>query len=262
MCSSSNSNSMYASKVNAYYSPNISSDKFSCSQGGKSFIKVQLNICHPSPVSLLVDTGADISILKVDTLNDNASCNTSDTCKISGISSDEIETKASCVGKLILEQNIYLTHSFHIVESDFPIAYHGILGKDFLSTYGCVIDYSKNVLEIPNNSNIMGIPLESDVTVVPPRSEKIINCKSRLGPGEYLCKSKEIRKGVYLANSIVKCENNSVTFSVLNTTEDSFNINTIDSFVDENLNQYEVLKPNNYTNKIENRLQLLESTLL
>lgn len=101
---------------------------------------------------MLLDTGADVTILKLEALHDNVWIRDTvdDQIELSGISS-----KIITIGQIDCHMKIggYLvTHPVHIVPKEFQLDGDGLLGIDFLKHIGAKIDYrNMNDLEFRNN---------------------------------------------------------------------------------------------------------------
>ena len=126
--------------------------------------------------TLLVDSGADISIFKLSKIHPTQPVNTSIRTKLTGITDGEIETLAMTETELNLGNNIITKHRFHIVGSEFPIQTDGILGRDFLTSHRCQIDYECWILNLIVNNHPVSIPIEDTVNeqfIIPQRCEVI-----------------------------------------------------------------------------------------
>lgn len=217
-------------------------------------------------LNMLIDTGASLSILKKSCIDGETICFPQNKCKIKGISNDVVYTLAKCTGNIILENGDKISQNFQIVPDDFPIPCNGILGKDFLKANKCIINYSKNSLELLSNDYIGSFNLRtcndsSNSILVPARSEKLINLSFDLKPnGEYFCESLEIIEGIFLANSLIKIENNVAYTSIINATEKDYILKT-NSVNIVSLDSYDVFKLYDWDDSIENRLAKLESII-
>ena len=81
-------------------------------------------------LSFLIDTGADISICKLNLINKDEKIK-DETITLTGITKEKVGSN----GIANLKFDIYgkqLNNNFHLVNSHFPIQSSGILGKDFL----------------------------------------------------------------------------------------------------------------------------------
>lgn len=81
-------------------------------------------------ILFLVDSGAEISVIKLNHLNDDTMVK-KEKIIITGVGKGSIESLGMCKEKVLIDDSIF-SHTFHIVPNDFPITMDGILGYDFL----------------------------------------------------------------------------------------------------------------------------------
>lgn len=84
-----------------------------------SFVIIQSESMGTKNICLL-DTGATISILKINKLMPNSFINTNFKCKISGISDSHVTSYGISKKNLYID-NIVLELQFHIVDKHFPV---------------------------------------------------------------------------------------------------------------------------------------------
>lgn len=137
---------------------------------------------------LLVDTEASVSLIKVGTITNQIKYDKTDIVKLVGITKNTIFSLGSFNLKII-EQNLEFEHKFHIVSDNFLIPSNGILGKDFLKCFKCLIDYAEMTLAIRKpNAPMVSIPIKSEllpgVSAIPPRCEtfRLFHIKSEKFP--------------------------------------------------------------------------------
>lgn len=87
-------------------------------------------------VTLLVDTGADISLFKRTKISPRQPVNRADNIKIQGVTDGLTYSIGRTETQLYID-DFTLNHTFHIVENNFPIPSDGILGRDFITKYKC-----------------------------------------------------------------------------------------------------------------------------
>lgn len=109
-------------------------------------------ISVPSPstknnLHILIDTEAEISILKLSSINNLQIINRSDTIFMRGITTEKQQSLGSIKIPIIFH-HLSIEHTFHIVSNDFPLTCNGILGKDFMKKHGCCIDYKKRTFTV------------------------------------------------------------------------------------------------------------------
>ena len=159
-------------------------------------------------MSFLVDSQADISVIRQSFLKNFIEIDTNDLIYIKGITDDHIKSVGSTQLELYME-NSTLSHLVYVVPDIFNIPVSGILGKDFLKQFSCAIDYSTMSLTIQTESGpeILNIyeGLDEDSLVIPPRSECIRHFK--VSPEvnmneDQVLNPTELQPGVILARSV------------------------------------------------------------
>lgn len=170
------------------------------------------------PCTFLVDTQADVSIFKCSSLKCNIFVDTYSKIKIKGITNSTLESLGTINLKLFLKKHI--THAFHLVSDEFNIKTDGILGKDFLNFYNCLINYQDMSLTIdPYHTchvfNISQGPTE-DTLIIPARCETV-RCFKIETSEDCVVDNCELAPGVYLARTIVNPEK--AIIRVINTTD-------------------------------------------
>lgn len=85
--------------------------------------------------TLIVDSGADVSIFKLNKVAPKQIVNSANIIKLTGITENSLETLATTDTELTFGNNLTVNHTFHIVASNFPIETDGILGRDFMAKH-------------------------------------------------------------------------------------------------------------------------------
>lgn len=228
-------------------------------------ISLKLDIQNGRCLNLLVDTGSAICILKKQSIHGETMCYPESKCKITGINDNPIITLAQCSGNIYIDHETKIKQKFQIVSDNFPLPCDGILGKDFLQTNSCIIDYSKNILKIPINGkhfNFKLSPYNKFSEIIPARSEKLIKIPfDSMKNGDYVFMSNEISEGIYLANSIININDNFAFSSIMNSTENDFDLKNFD-FKIEPLENYNVFYFDQFfENSNSSRLSELETLI-
>lgn len=188
----------------------------------------------------LLDTGADVSLLKSSKLKKGTYCYYDNKLSLKGIDTEthSLTTLCYCYADINVNGTRY-KQIFHIVEDNFPINCDGIIGNDFLKRVNAKIDYESDVLNI-NNDIVMlthvQVPMtqhvnthNQNVFTIKPRCETIIPIEI-LNPEmkEGIVDDVTILEGVYLCPSIVTVNSRSIALtSLLNTTDKSVKISKI-----------------------------------
>ena len=120
---------------------------------------IQLSTTHGSIIRFLVDTGAEISIIKEE-LSGNSHINEHESCNLQDITNVSIRTLGTTQLEFKLNDQ-YLNHSFQVVQNDFPLILDGILGRDFLYKFSTKIDYETCTMSIYHSDMESVIPIQS-----------------------------------------------------------------------------------------------------
>lgn len=165
------------------------------------FVGMTNSIC-----SFIIDSGADISIMKVDKLLPHQVVDRSKNYRITGITDGVKETLAEAITPLKFNNGLIVNHNFQLVESNFPIPTDGILGRDFLTTFKCTIDYEHWLLNFKFQQSEISIPIEDNYNrkiLIPARCEVVRKIPNFNVSEDTLIHSQEILPGVFCGNTIV-----------------------------------------------------------
>ena len=103
-------------------------------------IQLRVDLGKESKLTFLLDTGADLSVIKRSSLQSMVSYALKGGISIKGISDTIMKTEGTLTLKLFTDAH-ETTHTFHIVGSEFGIQYDGILGRDFFEDKQSIISY-------------------------------------------------------------------------------------------------------------------------
>lgn len=175
---------------------------------------------------LLVDTGAEISILKPGKINSNQIVNTNEKCTITGINNHTVDTFGTAITSIRINPQHEVMHKFQIVHQEFPIATDGILGRDFFTKFHCKIDYDAWILTGNADGEDFEIPIEDRMNgefVLPPRCE-VYRQIHVAADRDFVMPSLQIKPGIFCANSIINASNQIV--KLINTTDEVVKIDS------------------------------------
>lgn len=206
----------------------------------------------------LLDTGATISILKIDKLLPEIQINDLFPCRISGISKGLISSFGTVESELLIDRYA-LKHTFHIVDEDFPIPCDGIIGLDFIKRFRCCMDYG-NQWKLTIRTHAFGnivteiyeTPDGSSLTI-PARCEVIRRIEIAPGYGDVYIKNQEIADGIFVGRTIISRSEPYVR--VVNTNDEIAVLSNV-VVESENLSNYEVYDPSEISR--EDRTDVLE----
>lgn len=193
-------------------------------------------------LKLLCDTGASISCLFSDYVKDVDKIDTSKIIKIKGIAGSTHSVGSAKISFNI--SNELINHEFCIVDK-FDSNIQGVLGSDFFSKYGAIIDYEKFLFSFWKNYRKITVPLDSETdeyTVIPPRCEVIKFCFTD-NTDECIIQNEEVCEGVLVGAAIVKAEGNKIPVRLLNVNEREIKLRNFRPKV-ESITNYEVYQYN------------------
>lgn len=172
--------------------------------------------------NLLLDTGADISTIKVDKLKNHVLVDTNVKSHLKGISDDILITLGLCYLEFDCK-NFIFKHPFQVFKKMFPLINDGILGRDFLEKYGAKICYQTKTLTLTiNDQNLIFKLIPSiDITTIPPRSEMIVRTRTSV-KSEAICYSENLDKDIWVNNTIVRPINGYCFINIINSTDQEF----------------------------------------
>lgn len=196
-----------------------------------SYVKFDIN---NSQFKLLIDTGANVSLIKYETVVKNKlDYDTSTQVTLNGLSPN---SPISTIGTTIVQPNIH-GHIFnlklHIVPSQANVPFDGLIGNDFLKIENAEINFNKRLLKIDSLPFPITIHYDcsiNDVThQLPARSESIIQVNiSNPHVKEGISPKMQLYEGVFLAKSVVKVnDNNKAITTILNTTDQTLKVSNI-----------------------------------
>lgn len=118
---------------------------------------------------------------------------------------------------------------FNIIKAELNIEFDGIIGMDFLKSHNAIINIKDQYLQLENfgKDKIIKIKLEpaSEKSItLPPRRETAVQISIINHITEGVCPKIQIKEGIYVANAILKAEDNLSITTIVNTTEDEVKI--------------------------------------
>lgn len=229
-----------------------------------NFLVLKTEVAN-SECTFLVDSGAEISVFKPTKLNNNAIINTNQTCSITGIQQHPVQTIGAIDIPLLLTDNCIVNHKFQIIPECLPIPTDGILGRDFLAKFRCIIDYDTWTLTSLINSQLIQIPIQDKLNediIVPPRCEVYRMIKLNVPNQDYVLRSAELQTGVFCANSIINPQNPLI--KIINTTDNTVKIkqnftHLVQPLLDYDIFQYDQVTQNNRNERCLAELDLTNS---
>lgn len=103
------------------------------------YVRIDCNISKHL-CTFLNDSQADISVIKLSSIQVDIPFDNSIIIKIKGITDNIIESLGTISIDFFFD-DVLVSHTFHVVPDEFNIPSDGIIGKDFNRRFNCVIDY-------------------------------------------------------------------------------------------------------------------------
>ncbi|KAF0692043.1 Retrovirus-related Pol polyprotein, partial [Aphis craccivora] len=172
----------------------------------------------------LIDSGADMNIIKLSALKNHVMVNEIEKRNIKGISATTIRTIGTVTIEIFIKDKTFQV-KFDIVCDDFLIPETGILGIAFLKANKVIIDMDKDVLIIPESIARNKV----EPIIIPARR----NCVLRIEADELISsdlvaiKKQEINGDVIIANSLSPIKNNKIISNIINISEQPFIIDEL-----------------------------------
>ncbi|CAI6374809.1 unnamed protein product [Macrosiphum euphorbiae] len=166
----------------------------------------------------LVDSGADLNLIKFSKLKGEVRMLTSKTVQLRGINATAVLTLGRTTLDLIAG-DVKLSSEFEIVFDDFPIYVDCIMGKKLLKEYKMCIDLKRNVLVVPDSK--INIPPRAQ-TIVPIRVNTFLQNKC------LVIQSQRINENVIIGSTIGKVEKEYMKGIVLNYSDEWQEINELE----------------------------------
>jgi hypothetical protein len=179
----------------------------------------------------LVDTGADISLLKPDNLDKTKQYEPEGRVQVKSVNGSTIQTMGT-VQTVMYEGSVRKPFTFQLLDKRIDLPCDGILGRDFLAHAGAKICYETGILTLGTGRtkihkvlspiNAKGQRKEIRRLKLPSRAEIVVRLPVEgTRTNEGLTEKQEIREGVYLAGAISKVQAGYAIGSIANITEET-----------------------------------------
>lgn len=203
-----------------------------------------------------------MSILKIESIENAHEINSDDIIILKGITQEGVNSFGSIFSKLLFD-NTSIRHNFQVVDNDFPIPSNGIIGKDFIFKYACILNYHSMNFTINLGDLEIKLPIQmgpsSDTIAIPPRTEvfRVFNIKKFKEP--CLVEKCELSPGIFTADVIAY--DDKPVIRILNTT---LNTATVSNIVDKTIelsqfDTYSLNQEENSCTRNEKLRKILES---
>lgn len=173
--------------------------------------------CTTYQIKLLVDTGAELNIIKITSLEDHILIDTNKQQRLQGITNEITNTIGSTWLDVLVGKNSFKAE-FFVVDSDFPIPGDGIVGEPFLMETQAVIDIGQGELSFPDKTT-MELRARCE-TLVP----VCVNDPEMESKG-IIIHAQPITDNVSCGNVLNNIINQQLLISVINTSDEACTIN-------------------------------------
>ena len=209
-------------------------------------------------LTFLIDTGADISLLKLNDQDKNREYVKNTDCIIKGISDETTNSQGTLETQFYIENQI-TRQELHIVDENFPIITDGILGRDFLIKNLCKIEYDTFTISMYIDDTEIILPMltklpHGDEINIPPRMQIIKAINLNLKEDSVIL-NEEIQEGIFVSNTIIPAKG-IAHVKFLNTRETSVTINNFTPKY-KPLKEYHILQTKTFKDNKQNRYNRL-----
>lgn len=176
-------------------------------------VKCEIPQCIKRTTNLLLDTGSELNLIKLNTLMDDVLVSDNKIYNMQGINDKLVNTMGSVMLAVIVNGKEYEAE-FQVVDATFPVTGDGILGIPFLKDNQMIIDVGKG--ELMTSTDVS--------STIPPRSEMIVSVKvddeDITEQQTILIHAQELSKTILCANVLNSVKNKNILLNVMNATEE------------------------------------------
>lgn len=174
-----------------------------------------------NPVTLLIDTGAGISVIRRDKIGTTL-LNESDIISIVGISSTQSSTRSFGTANISLDD--FPKFKFHVANLNIKV--DGILGNDFMSKFNVNLYIQSKTMRVRNKTYRLHYLNEKIKTtntnqlLLGSRTETVIPCKTNnLKTGTAIVRKQTIDNGIIIPHALVDVQDHSFLITCVNTND-------------------------------------------
>ena len=198
-------------------------------------VRLRTDASNGRELLLLVDTGADVSLLKPNNLDKSKKFDPDGKIKVKGVDGSIIETYGT-VKTVVHVDSLEIPFLFQLVSKQVDIPCDGILGRDFLENTGAQICYASGTLTFGTGSGKVSktlLPMGAGSQTqgvrrlaLPSRTELMVRLPVNGGTHfrEGVTEKLEIQEGIYLAGAVTKVYKGYAITSIVNTTNNEVEV--------------------------------------
>lgn len=118
-------------------------------------LRVKVKFTRGEKLNMLVDSGAQLSFLKLNVIEDKNRINNRTVLKFKGIIGGVRATTVGSIDTGLLINGIFCEHEFHVVDDKVAVySADGVIGSDFLRKFKAKINYEKKEISLMKPSEI------------------------------------------------------------------------------------------------------------
>lgn len=155
--------------------------------------------------TFILDTQADISVIKLNSVNTTSFINDNEIISIRGVTNGIIDSYGTIDTDIVINKHYEIPHIFHVVPDNFGIPSDGIIGRDFIRKHSCSINYETNRLEFRYNNLEFSLTIHDTINneiVLPPRCEIFRYCKIENFDQPKVIINQEIANGIFISQEL------------------------------------------------------------
>ena len=165
----------------------------------QNHITLQSPSFNTETIQLLLDTGSDLNLIKINKLKGNTEINENEKIYLKGINEKIVPTIGRVYITLIIDKKEFKT-DFFVVDKQFPVEKDGILGHTFLIENNATFDIPNNTLTIKNKNEI---DEDKICFTLKPRTETVVCipiADTKMENKNVLINKQQLSEDVYCAN--------------------------------------------------------------
>lgn len=187
------------------------------------YVKTNREQVDKEHIKLIVDTAAQLSLIKENQIVDKQNITQEEQTNIVGVANVQIKTLGSyCLTPKIDSTNF--SFKFQVVPDEINIPFDGIIGRDIISQYNGVISYQDQTFKLNDYIFKLHTVDASNLICVPPRCEIITKIKCISQDQTIYCPKFRFNEEVITSECLTNIKNNEFKIAIINLSEKEYMI--------------------------------------